>query len=163
VDLSSRLKAKQVVEARLLVFMEKAVKTDELLSFSNELAKVQETIEQIKGRMRYLDQNVALATVEIRLYQQGVAKINADPIGDSTITKTINALKSSIHALKEIAQGLIIFVAAVLPVLIVLAIIGIPIFYYMRNRKRKTVLNAPKPSEYNQKIDTNETPPGDSK
>jgi hypothetical protein len=152
VDLSSRLKAKQVVEARLLAFMEKAVKTDELLSFSNELAKVQETIEQIKGRMRYLDQNVAMATVEIRLYQQGAAKLNADPIGDSTLTQTKNALKSSLHVLKLIAQGLIIFAAAALPIMIVIAIIGIPLVYMIRNRVRKAAL----------KINTNEEPPTDS-
>jgi hypothetical protein len=153
VDLSSRLKAKQVVEARLLAFMEKAVKTDELLSFSNELAKVQETIEQIKGRMRYLDQNVAMATVEIRLYEQGAAKLNKSAIGDSTLTKTKNALVSSLHVLKVIAQGLIVFAAAVLPVLIVFAIIGIPIFIALRNRVRKAALRPsipPKPEEPSQ-------------
>jgi ABC-type glucose/galactose transport system permease subunit len=132
--------------------MEKAVKTDELLSFSNELAKVQETIEQIKGRMRYLDQNVAMATVEIRLYQQGAAKLNADPIGDSTLTQTKNALKSSLHVLKVIAQGLIIFAAAALPIMIVMAIIAIPFIYMIRNRARKGAL----------KINTNEEPPTDS-
>jgi hypothetical protein len=161
VDLASRLKAKQVVEARLLAFMEKATKTDELLSFSNELGNVQEVIEQIKGRMRYLDQNVALATVEIRLYEQGAAKNNEKPIGDSTITKTKNALNGSLHALKVIAQGLIIFAAAMLPVLIVLAFIVIPLIYFIRKRARQMSTNVSKPAEYAQKIDTSETQPKD--
>jgi hypothetical protein len=160
VDLSSRLKAKQVVEARLLAFMEKAVKTDELLSFSNELGNVQETIEQIKGRMRFLDQNVSMSTVEIRLYEQGAAKINA-AVGDSTLEKTKNALTSSVHALKVIAQGLIVFVAAVLPVLIVLAIIGIPLVMTLRKRARKTALNVASSANYVQKIDTSEDLPKD--
>jgi hypothetical protein len=161
VDLSSRLKAKQVVEARLLAFMEKAAKTDELLAFSNELGNVQEAIEQIKGRMRFLDQNVAMSTVEIRLYQQGAAKLDAAPIGDSTLTKTKNALKASVHALKVIAQGLIIFVAAVLPVLVVLAIIGIPLIIVLRKRARKAVLNPSPPASYIQKVDTTEELPKD--
>jgi hypothetical protein len=161
VDLASRLKAKQVVEARLLSFMEKATKTDELLSFSNELGNVQEVIEQIKGRMRYLDQNVALATVEIRLYEHGAVKNNEKPIGDSTITKTKNALDGSLHALKVIAQGLIIFAAAMLPVLIVLAIIVIPLIYFIRKRARQMSTNVSKPAEYNQKIDTAEAQPED--
>jgi hypothetical protein len=161
VDLASRLKARQVVEARLLAFMEKATKTDELLSFSNELANVQEAIEQIKGRMRYLDQNVALATVEIRLYEQGSAKNDERFIGDSTITKTKNALNASLHLLKVLAQGLIIFTAAMLPVLIVLALIVIPIIYFIRKRARQISTNDSKPAEYNQKIDTDEPQPKD--
>lgn len=155
VDLSSRLKAKQVVEARLLAFMEKAVKTDELLSFSNELGNVQETIEQIKGRMRFLDQNVSMSTVEIRLYEQGAAKINP-VIGDSTLEKIKHALASSLHALRVIAQGLIVFVAALLPVLIVMAIIGIPLIITLKKRARKQAVNASPPANYTQKIDTSE-------
>jgi hypothetical protein len=160
VDLSSRLKAKQVVEARLLAFMEKAVKTDELLAFSNELGNVQEAIEQIKGRMRYLDQNVSMSTVEIRLYEQGVTKLKV-AVGDSTLEKTKHALTSSIHALKVIAQGLIVFVAAVLPILIVLAIIGIPLIFTLRKRARKAALNPSPPASYTQKIDTIEELPKD--
>jgi hypothetical protein len=159
VDLSSRLKAKQVVESRLLAFMEKAEKTADLLSFSNELGNVQEAIEQIKGRMRFLDQNVAMSTVEIRLYQQGAAKINSS--GDSTFTQMKDALKASVHALKVIAQGLIIFAAAVLPVLIVLAIIGIPLIIVLRKRARKAALNPSPPASYIQKVDTTEEPPKD--
>jgi hypothetical protein len=160
VDLSSRLKAKQVVEARLLAFMEKAVKTDELLAFSNELGNVQEAIEQIKGRMRYLDQNVSMSTIEIRLYEQGVTKLKV-AVGDSTLEKTKHALTSSIHALKVIAQGLIVFVAAVLPILIVLAIIGIPLIFALRKRARKAALNPSPPATYTQKIDTIEELPKD--
>jgi hypothetical protein len=160
VDLSSRLKAKQVVEARLLAFMEKAAKTDELLAFSNELGNVQEAIEQIKGRMRFLDQNVSMSTVEIRLYEQGAGKLKA-ALGDSTLEKTKHALTSSINALKVIAQGLIVFVAALLPVLIVLAIIGIPLIVALRKRAQKAALNPSPPANYTQKIDTIEELPKD--
>ncbi|MEX2462455.1 MAG: DUF4349 domain-containing protein [Paenibacillaceae bacterium] len=161
VDLASRLKAKQVVEARLLAFMEKATKTDELLAFSNELGNIQETIEQIKGRMRFLDQNVAMSTVEIRLYEQGTAKLKT-AVGDSTLTKTKNALIGSMHALKVIAQGLIVFVAAVLPVIIVFAIIGIPLILILRKRARKVALNPAPSANYTQKIDTTEDQSQDS-
>src|SRR6185437_2903736 len=42
IDNTSRLKAKQVVESRLLAFMEKATNSHDLLEFSNELGRVQE-------------------------------------------------------------------------------------------------------------------------
>lgn len=48
---------------------EKATKTTDLVAFANELERIQAEIEQMKGRMRYIDQNVAYSTVEIRLYE----------------------------------------------------------------------------------------------
>ena len=60
--------------------MEKASKTDDLLAFSNELAKVQEAIEQIKGRMQVLGSKCCHSTIELRMYQQtGKKPLLADP------------------------------------------------------------------------------------
>lgn len=69
VDLESRLKVKEAMEARYLKFVEEATQTSQLVKFVNELERIQTEIEQIKGRMRYIDSNVAYSTVEIRLYQ----------------------------------------------------------------------------------------------
>lgn len=69
VDLESRLKARRLVEERLLSMMAKAVQADDLLKFSNQLGEIQQQIEQIMGRIRYLDANVAYSTIELRVYQ----------------------------------------------------------------------------------------------
>src|SRR5690625_6804027 len=55
VDLESRLKSKHAVEERLLAFMEDAKKTEDLLKISKDLATVQEDIEVIVGKMKYLE------------------------------------------------------------------------------------------------------------
>ncbi|MCR8634974.1 DUF4349 domain-containing protein [Paenibacillus radicis (ex Xue et al. 2023)] len=140
VDLTSRLKAKQVVESRLIVFMEKAVKTDELLAFSNELGKVQEEIERIKGRMRYLEQNVAYSTIEVRMAQKlgTAAVIQANDRGP-LFQRAAEALNGSATVLSVIFQWLVVIVAAVLPVALVLSIIGIPIWLLRRSKKKKLV------------------------
>ncbi|MFC5450193.1 DUF4349 domain-containing protein [Paenibacillus aestuarii] len=138
VDLESRLKAKQLVESRLLSFMEKAAKTDDLLAFSNELSKVQENIEQIKGRMRYLDQNVAYSTIELRMYQQTANKpLLADPNVLSLQERIERAWYSSLNVLTAVLQGILVFFAAALPVLAVLAIIAIPIWVYRRKKHQQ--------------------------
>jgi hypothetical protein len=138
VDLDSRLKAKQSVEARLLAFMDKATKTDELLAFSGELAKVQEEIETIKGRMRYLDQNVSFSTVELRMYQQTGSKSPvSDPEGIALGERLHKAIKASLNVLAIVLQGILVFLAGALPILILLAIIMIPIWVYRRQRNRK--------------------------
>ncbi|MZQ81844.1 DUF4349 domain-containing protein [Paenibacillus sp. 5J-6] len=138
VDLSSRLKAKQLVETRLLGFMEKASKTDDLLAFSNELSKVQETIEQIKGRMRYLDQNVAYSTIEIRMYQQTDKKpLLSDPSKLSLNERIQKAWNSSLNVLVAVLQGILVFLAAAFPIIVIALLIGIPIWVYRRKRNKQ--------------------------
>jgi hypothetical protein len=137
VDLEARLKAKQVVESRLLSFMDKATKTDDLVRFSNELARVQEEIEQIKGRIRYLDQNVAFSTINLRLYQAtGIEEIIEVKVEakQSFSERISDALAGSTKLLRQFGEGLLVVVAALLPVLIVMAFIGIPTFYFIRKR-----------------------------
>lgn len=75
--------------------------------------------------------------------------------------KTKNALSSSMHALKVIAQGLLVFVAALIPIVIVLAIFGIPLIIFLRKRARKLALNPAPPANYSQKIDTSGDLPQD--
>ncbi|OPH47732.1 hypothetical protein BC351_09905 [Paenibacillus ferrarius] len=138
VDLSSRLKAKELVEARLLSFMEKASKTDDLLAFSNELSKVQETIEQIKGQMRYLDQNVAFSTIELRIYQRtGNKPLLADPNQLTLQERVHKAWSSSLNVLVAVMQGILVFLAAAFPVIVIALLIGTPIWLYRRKRNRE--------------------------
>lgn len=136
VDLTSRLKSKQVMEARLLDFLGKSTKTDELISFSNELGRVQEEIEKIKGRMTYLEQNVAFSTVEIRLYQKlEGAKKQKEP-ADSFGGQIKHAASASASVMLEVLQALLLFLAGALPVLTVLAIAGTPVLWWLRKRRR---------------------------
>lgn len=138
VDLSARLKAKELVEKRLLNFMEQATKSDDLLAFSQELGKVQEEIEQIKGRMRYLDQNVAYSTIELRIYQLTESKVVDDSEDTSFFAKIKGAFDFSIQLLLKIAQGILIILTVLTPFIVILVVIGIPIWYYLRKRKAKS-------------------------
>jgi hypothetical protein len=138
VDLSSRLKAKQVVETRLLAFMDKATQTNDLLAFSNELSKVQGEIEQIKGRMRYLDQNVSYSTIELRMYQQTGSKSQFDPNKGTALSDRLqNAWIASLNVLAVVLQGILVFMAAALPILLLAAIVLIPTYYYRRRRNQR--------------------------
>ncbi|CAG7605676.1 hypothetical protein PAESOLCIP111_00833 [Paenibacillus solanacearum] len=138
VDLSSRLKAKQVVEERLISFMEKATKTDELVAFSAELGKVQEEIERIKGRMRYLEQNVAFSTIELRLAQKiGSAEVIGSKDRGPLLNRAAAALNGSMTVLSVMIQWVVVFVASALPVLALLVVIGVPLWFARTNRKKK--------------------------
>lgn len=164
VDLGSRLKAKQVVEARLLSFMDKASKTDDLLAFSAELSKVQEEIEQIKGRMRYLDQNVSYSTVELRMYQQTGTKSPFDPNKEITLSERLQkALNASLNVLAAVLQGILVFLAAALPVLILAAIVAIPVLYYRRRRNQRLAETRSQLKQHNLEASTAVSDPSEPK
>lgn len=138
VDLESRLKAKQLMETQYIEFMKKATKSTDLVAFANQLGEIQEQIEQIKGRMRYIDQNVSFSTVELRLYQteKPVTTIQTkeqSPLGE----RASEALKGSMNALSVMFQWLVVVLAAALPVLVVAAVVVAIVIWLRRVLRRQ--------------------------
>ncbi|ETT44322.1 MULTISPECIES: DUF4349 domain-containing protein [unclassified Paenibacillus] len=138
VDLESRLKAKQMMEAQYIDFMKKATKPADLVQFANQLGEIQEQIEQIKGRMRYIDQNVSFSTVELRLYQTekslALTQTNSEgPLGE----RASEALKSSMKALSVMFQWLVVVLAAALPVLLVAGVVVALVLWLRKSFKRR--------------------------
>ncbi|MFS0671597.1 DUF4349 domain-containing protein [Ornithinibacillus sp. 179-J 7C1 HS] len=134
VDLSSRLKSKRVVEERLLSFMEQAEKTEDLLKISDDLAIVQEEIEEILGRMNYLDNRAELATVTIEIHENNVslAQVNDDDL--NTWEKTKEQFIKSVNMLINLFSSLFIFLIGNLPILILLGIIGLVTYLIFKKR-----------------------------
>ncbi|WP_059045505.1 DUF4349 domain-containing protein [Paenibacillus rubinfantis] len=136
VDLQSRLKVKQAMEARYLKFVEEATQTKQLVEFVNELERIQTEIEQIKGRMRYIDSNVSFSTIEIRVYQPDASKLAAASNGDTPLLERMkNALTGSIDVLSLFFQWLVVFAAGALPLLVIAALIVIPIWITRRKNR----------------------------
>jgi uncharacterized protein YceK len=141
VDLEARLHALSVTELRLLSFMEKATTAGELVEFSRELSKVQQDIERIKGRMRYLDQNVAYSTVEVRIYEleDGISRIQRKqaPFGERLST----SLRMVLNGISDFLQELAIFVISAIPVAVVIGVFASPfvwLWYRHRRKQRET-------------------------
>lgn len=137
VDLESRLKSKRAVEKRLLDFMKDAQKTEDLLKISSDLAKVQEDIEVIVGKMKYLENQTSYSTVEIFMQENRVVVPGVDGDQLDTWEKTKQQLAVSVNFLLAAASGLVVFFVGNLPVIILLAVIGAVIYYVVKRRKRK--------------------------
>lgn len=119
VDLESRLKAKQLLEAQYIEFMKKATKSSDLVAFANELGSIQENIEKLKGRMRYIDQNVSFSTVELRIYQTEETIVVKDKDEQLPLMERASeALKGSMNAISVMFQWIFVVLAGALPVLI---------------------------------------------
>jgi hypothetical protein len=151
VDLESRLKALQVTEARLLEFMGKATRADELVSFSSELGRVQENIERLKGRMRYLDQNVAFSTIELRMFEKVKETASgADQKQSHLLERAWNSMKTSGQVMVDVFAGLLVFAAGAIPVLLVLAVILLPaygIYRWVRSKQPSSPDQAKQPEQ----------------
>ena len=150
VDLESRLKAKQLVETRLLAMMDKAVRADDLLKFSQQLSEVQEEIERIKGRIRYLDNNVSYSTVELRLYQTDQALKNTSLKNPHLGGRMSDALAASTKVVWEAFNLVLVVLAGAVPVAAVLAVIAIPAVWLSRRKKKGKALKRVESSDEEQ-------------
>ncbi|GMK38904.1 hypothetical protein PCCS19_19580 [Paenibacillus sp. CCS19] len=170
-DLSARLKAREVAEARLISFMENAKTSKDLVAFSNELAQVQEDIERIKGRMRFIDQNVEYSTINIDMYQtlngdEADLELNEKP---GLMKKAGDSLHQSADMVVSFGKALVIIGAFLLPLLPIIAIIVLAVVIVKRRSKRKasTAQTAPPQSVQSEQTEptdrTEQTPSDDDK
>lgn len=138
VDLASRLKAKQTMESRLLDFMNKAEKVEDLLKISEDLGRVQQEIEQIKGRMRYLEENTAFSTVQLTLIEKKTTVAAPD---SGTMQQAWYSFIRSTGSLVTFLTEAIIFLSGSLPFLFVIGLIAVPVWLFVRRFRRNN--NAP--------------------
>lgn len=138
VDLTSRLKAKRVVEERLLDLLSKAEKTEDLLKISNDLSIVQEEIEQVMGRMKYLDNKTEFAEVEMNFMDVSIpipdVKGNEDLKTGEKIKKTF---ASSVNSIIGFFSGLAVFLIGYSPILLLLAAASIIVYIGVRRYYKK--------------------------
>jgi hypothetical protein len=132
VDLESRLKSKRVVEERLISFMNSAEKTEDLLKISADLANVQEEIERIEGRKKFLENQTSLSTIFITLYENKVTVPSLENDDLNTWEKTKKQFMKSTNMLLAGFSGLVVFLLGYLPILIILSVIGFVLFLYLR-------------------------------
>jgi PKD repeat protein len=85
VDLGARLSTFQATEQQLLAIMAKAEKIEDILAVQAQLTSIRSQIEQIKGRMQYLEKTSATSLITISLSQ---AKLKASFTASSVNAKT---------------------------------------------------------------------------
>jgi hypothetical protein len=121
-DLESRLRNLEAAEAQLTEIMGSATRTEDVLSVYNELVRVREQIEVIKGQMKYYEQSVALSSISaVLLADEAVRPIT---VGGWQLGSTANrAIETLVSTLQGLGKAVIWIVIYVLPVLLALFII----------------------------------------
>ena len=154
VDLQSRLKNLEAAEAQLSEIMASATKTEDVLAVYNELVRVREQIEVIKGQIKYYEESAALSSISTELLvDEAVQPLTIGGWQLGGVAKT--AVQTLIDTLRFLTKAVIWIVIYLLPVLLVLFIIFVlPVLlivrYFSRRKARRQAaaqVNAPESGE----------------
>ncbi|WP_010281032.1 DUF4349 domain-containing protein [Bacillus timonensis] len=137
VDLEARIKSKRAVEDRLLAFMKEAKETKDLLQISADLERVQVEIESLEGRMKYLENQTSLSTVTLTLFENKVEIPGIDKEELNTWEKTKKQFMDSINFLLTAFSGFLVFLLGNSPILLLLVIVGLIVWYVSKKVRRK--------------------------
>ena len=125
VDLEARLNNLEVAEEELLELLASAQEThkdaESILAIYREIANVRQQIEQIKGRMQYLENSAALATLTINITPEKIDEPVVQP-GWEPLSRARDALRALVNALKFLVDVLIWVVLFLVPLAAVLAL-----------------------------------------
>jgi len=130
VDLQSRLNNAEATESQYLALLEKAIDVEDILRIYDSLSRVRNEIEQIKGRMQYLERTSSMSLITVNLRPEATAK----PL--------VRAGWSAFEILKSAVRGIVIF-GQWLGIIAIWILIFIPIWgtilgiIYWRRRKKR--------------------------
>jgi hypothetical protein len=130
VDLQARITNSQAHVKALLDLLARAKTVDEILQVQQVLTSAQQQLEELQGRLRFLDEHTSYSTITMAIYETGVV---VTPVGEWGITKAFNdALHNLVKAMNSIVRGL----GVMIPVLVLLAIIAYIVYRIVRASTR---------------------------
>ncbi|MFC1903046.1 DUF4349 domain-containing protein [Chloroflexota bacterium] len=131
VDLEARLKNALATEQQYLTLLDKAIDVEDILRIYDSLSRVRSEIEQIKGRMQYLERTSSMSLITVRLEPEASAK----PLARAG-WNALEVLKSAVRGL--VTAGQVIASIAIWLILFIPiwgTILGI-VLWRLRKRKR---------------------------
>ncbi|MBI3734386.1 MAG: DUF4349 domain-containing protein [Chloroflexi bacterium] len=145
-DLNARLRNLEATEKELLALMttvrEKSSRAEDILAVQRELNNIRGQIEQLKGRMQFLDRSVALATITLDLIPESLEGPVTTQAWDPA-----RVARDAVRTLQNLLQGLLsVVIYALILVLPVAIVVGVPLALlvrWLRNRRRATVAAKP--------------------
>ena len=122
VDLEARIANSEAHVQALLALLAKAKTVDEVLQVQQVLTGAQQQLEELKGRLRYLDEHTSYSTLALAVYETGAV------ITASTEWGFTGALKDAVRNLVGAVNAMVRGLGVLVPVLIVLGIVAYVIY-----------------------------------
>jgi hypothetical protein len=116
VDLNARIRQLRAVEAQLLQLLQQANDVPAALAVQSQLSQVQLDLEQARGRLQYLDNRVAFATISMSMHELVVVPSKDDGFS------VVDAWATAGAAFLTVVGWIFIGIAVVAPVLVLLGL-----------------------------------------
>jgi hypothetical protein len=117
VDLRARTRQLQAVEGQLLELLDRADTVGAALAVQQQLSQVQLELEQARGRLQYLDGQVAFATISLAIHEHLVPAAKGD--GGSRI---VDAWSKAADRFLAVLGWTFVVLATVAPLVLILAL-----------------------------------------
>ena len=134
IDIEARLKTERALEQQFLEIMKQVKSVQEALNVQRELATVRGGIEKIEGRRRFLENQSSLSTIKIRL--QTPTAFSANSTGFSS--QLGEAFGKGFDAALGFILGLVTFMTAILPFLLLVVLpLALVIRYFLKKQRKQ--------------------------
>jgi hypothetical protein len=138
IDTAERVQTLQNSLDRLQKFQRSAEDVGDLIRFEDQITSRQAELQSLKAQQSYLSSQTSMSTITLTLSRPG-----EEPPGALDDAGFVAGLRAGWHTLGSVLVVATTVVGALLPFLVVLALLGVPLFYLARTvRARRGVSSA---------------------
>jgi hypothetical protein len=102
VDLDARLRNMKRAEERILEHLDRTGDLEDIIKVEHELTRIRQQVEQMEGRLRFLDHRVRYSTIELAIQE----KPKAQPVVPAATFSTGQVFSEAVRSLVAWSQGL---------------------------------------------------------
>ncbi|MGH2996791.1 MAG: DUF4349 domain-containing protein [Gaiellaceae bacterium] len=132
VDLEARGRHLEAVERQLLELLDRTDTVAAALAVQSKLNEVQLELEQVRGRLRFLRDQVAFATISLELRERGAVPVKADDGGAWGI---VDAWRTAAHGFVTVVGWIFVAAATAAPLVLLLALALLAARFATRRRR----------------------------
>ncbi|QHS59504.1 DUF4349 domain-containing protein [Chitinophaga agri] len=133
IDVAARMKAKKEVELRYLEILKQAKSVKDILEVEEQLKSIREEVEASQARLQYIDQNVAMSTINLSFYQ---VFANTSPQGPGFFSRISFSIKDGWNNVLSFLIDLV----GMWPGMLALAAAVIFMRRYMKRRRQRKAM-----------------------